>query len=117
VFKKCRFCGFKNPADVADCLVCHKDLPTTVGEFKEGVETLGKAVRGDWGGVAKKGVDEVIGDRVSSLKYRFHPVWFLKVKLHRLKMALINLFWVFAIIGGIVIIGLLYNFLAKLLGR
>lgn len=89
----------------------------TPGEFKEGIDTLEKVVKGDWGGVARKGVDDFVGDRVSSLKYRFHPLWWLKVKLHRLKMALINIFWIFAIIGGIVIIGLVFNFLSKLFKR
>ena len=117
MFKKCKHCGFKNPVEVADCLACHKDLPLTVGEFKEGVETVEKMVKGDWSGVAKKSVDDFVGDRVPSLKYRFHPFWWFKVKIHRLKMALINLFWIFAVIGGIVAIGLLYNFLAKIFKR
>lgn len=114
MFKKCRHCGFKNPVDVGECLVCKRDLPTTVGEFKEGIEAIKKATKGDWSGVAKKTVDEVVGERVTPLKYKFHPVWFLKIKLHRLKMALTEIFWIFAIIGGIVILGLIYNFLSKL---
>lgn len=114
MYRQCRHCGFKNPPDIGECLVCKKDLPTTVGEFKEGVEALTKAVKGDWSGVAKKGVDEFVGDRVTPWKYRFHPIWFLKIKLHRLRMILTDIFWVFAIIGAIVIIGLIYNFLSGL---
>lgn len=114
MFRQCRYCGFKNPPEIDECLACHKKLPMTVGEFKEGVEVLEKAVKGDWGGVAKKSVDDFVGDKVSTVKYRFNPIWVLKVKLHRLKQALTNIFWIFAIIGGIVLIGLIFNFFSKL---
>lgn len=117
MFKKCKYCGFKNPVDVGDCLFCHRDLPMTVGEFKEGIERLEDLAEGKVGKVGQEGAKDYVGEVVSSVKYRFHPVWWLKVKLHRLKMTLINIFWFFAIIGGIVIIGLVYNFLRKLLGR
>lgn len=113
MFKKCKYCGFKNPPDISDCLFCHRDLLMTVGEFKEGIETLKKAAKGDWSEVAKEGVDDFVGDQVSSLKYRFHPVWILKVKLHHLKQSLISFFWIMAIIVGLVILGAIFNFFKR----
>lgn len=86
----------------------------TVGEFREGVEVLKRAAKGDWTGVAKKGVEDVVGEQVSSIKYRFHPIWILRLKLHRLKQSFVSLLWVFGIIGALVVIGLIYNFFAKL---
>jgi hypothetical protein len=114
--KKCRYCGFKNPLDINRCLSCGKELPTSVKEFKEGMEALGKAVKGDWSGVAKGTQDEFVKDQVSPLKYRYNPVWVVKTKLHRLKQSVITIFWIFAIIGGIVILGLIYNFFKKFFG-
>jgi len=113
MYKKCQHCGFKNPPDVGDCLVCHKDLPITRGEFREGMQALGKAVKGDWSGVAKKSVDDFVGEQVSSLKYRFHPVWWLKVKLHHLNQSLISLLWILGIILGLALLGGIINLFKK----
>lgn len=117
MYKKCRHCGFKNPPEINDCLVCHKDLPTTVGEVKEAWGKLEKLSKGEVGGVAGEVVKDYVGETVSSLKYRFHPLWFLKVRLHRLKMAIIDILWVFGVIGGVVLLGLLYNLIRKALGK
>ena len=114
MFKKCPHCGFKNPSDIGDCLVCKKNLPTSRVEFKEGVEAIKKATKGDWSGVAKKTVDEAVGSQVSSLKYRFHPVWLAKVKIHKIKRGLKSLLWVLAIIAGLAIFGLIINFFKKI---
>jgi hypothetical protein len=114
VFRKCKHCGFRNPPDVGDCLFCHRDLPITVGEAKEAWKNLSDLARGKVGQVGVRVVKEEVGALASSVKYRFHPRWILKIKLHRLKRTLIDLVWVFGVIGGIVLLGLLYNILSGL---
>lgn len=114
MLKRCQHCGFKNPPDVKDCLFCHRDLPVTKEEFKKGIEAIKKATTGDWSGIAKKTRDDFVQGQVSSIKYRFHPIWILRLKLYRLKQSLISLFWVFGIIAITVVLGLIYNFLAKI---
>jgi len=89
----------------------------TIGEVKEAWERLGKLSKGEVGGVAVDAGKDYVGEVVSSVKYRFHPVWWLRIKIHRLKKALVDIFWFFAIIGGIVIIGVVFNFFSRLFRR
>jgi hypothetical protein len=114
MFKKCPHCGFKNPADVGECLVCKKDLPTTTAEIREGIEAIKRATKGDWGGVAKKTIDETVDGQVSSLKYRFHPVWLVKAKVHKIKRAFTSLIWILLIIAGLAVFGLIANFSSRI---
>lgn len=109
MLKRCPHCGFKNPSDVGDCLYCHQDLPETVAEAKEAWKTLENAAEGRWGEVGRKLGEDVVAGQVSSLKYRFHPVWFVKVRLYRLKQAFITLIWVFGIIAFLIVLGLIFK--------
>jgi hypothetical protein len=83
----------------------------TVGEVKEAWKNLGDLTQGKVGEVGVRVAKEEVGEMVSSVKYRFHPVWILKVKLFRLKQRLVELVWIFGIIFGFVVLGLLYDFL------
>lgn len=117
MFKKCRYCGFKNPVDVDRCLACKKELPETLAETRENLQDMVDAASGKADKVIRKRGRQLVTDQVSAVKYRFHPGWFLKVKLHRLKRALVNIFWIFAIIGGVVVFGLLFNFFSKFFNK
>lgn len=89
----------------------------TVGKVKEAWRRLGKLSKGEVGGVGEDVVKDYVGEVASSVKYRFHPVWWLKIKIHSLKKTLIDILWFFAIIGLIVVFGLVYNFLKNTLGK
>jgi len=114
MYKNCRYCQFKNPPDIGECLACGRKLPTTIGEVKEAFKDLGDLASGEWGKVGERKAKGFAKEQVSSLKYRFHPLWILKVKLHRLKQSLVTTFRIFAIIAGLVIFGLLFDFFTKL---
>jgi hypothetical protein len=94
---------------VGDCLVCHRSLPITVGEFRERVDTLKRATRGDVSGIAEHAAGEMVGDVVSGMKYRFHPLWILKVKLFRMKQSAVSCLWIFGIIAILVLLGGIIN--------
>lgn len=113
MYRKCPHCSFKNPSDVGDCLICHRDLPITRTEFKERIENAKRAVKGDFSGIAKSTTEEMVTETVSSIKYRFHPLWIIRVKLHKLKQAFISLLWIFGIIIALVIFGAIYNLLTR----
>jgi hypothetical protein len=113
MYKLCKQCGFKNPTDVGDCLVCRRSLPITVGEFRQRVDTLKRATKGDFSGVAEHTADEVVGNVLSKVKYRFHPLWILKIKLFRMKQSAISCLWIFGILAILVILGGIISALKK----
>ena len=89
----------------------------TIGEARETWKRLGDLAEGQVGKVGQEVAKDYMGEVVGSVKYRFHPVWWLRIKIHRLKKALVDIFWFFAIIGGIVIIGVVFNFFSRLFRR
>ncbi len=99
--RKCRYCGFQNPDTASDCLQCGKDLPKTTREVKDAFETLGAAMKGDWGKVGRKTVEET--------KLHLNPLWWLKVKLFRLKQAVIGCLIIWLIIIGLAILGGIFS--------
>jgi len=107
--RHCRFCGFNNPPDAGDCLYCHRSLPATIGQVKETLKNFNDISQGNLSQVGQRIGGNLVADQVSSLKYRFHPVWFLKLKFHGLKKTLINVFWIIFIIGLLVIMGIAYK--------
>lgn len=115
--KRCHSCGFRNPPDVGECLVCHRDLLATTVEVRQAFKNLSDLAQGKIGEAGTRAAKDFAQEEVSAIKYRFHPLWILKVKLHRLKQALISIFWFFAVIGGIVIIGFIYNFISRIFNR
>jgi uncharacterized BrkB/YihY/UPF0761 family membrane protein len=115
MFKKCQYCGFKNPVDVGDCLACHRDLPDSTAEIRQAFQNLKDVTQGNIADVGTRVAKNIAQGAVSSAKYQLNPVWIIKVKLHHLKQTVVSIFWFFAIIGAIVIIGLIYNFLRSVL--
>ena len=101
---RCKHCGFNNPDDVGNCLNCERDLPASLREVKENIEAVKSAFKGDWSKVTQRSVDDFISDKKSSLKYKFHPVWILRVRLFRLKQSAIGCLAVFIIIFILVLI-------------
>jgi len=112
--KKCRYCGFENPDTASDCLQCGKDLPKTAKEAKDAFETLGAAIRGEWGKVGRKTSEDFVKGRVEEAKLHLNPLWWLRVKLFRLKQAAIGCLIIWLIILGIVIVGAI---IGKLQGK
>jgi hypothetical protein len=96
--RKCKYCGFENPEDVGECLNCQKELPRTKKELQESWKTAKAALKGDWDKVAKKGIDDYVGDQKSAIKYKFHPVWILKVKFFRFKKTVKVIFIILVIL-------------------
>lgn len=109
MYRQCRHCGFKNPIDVGDCLYCRRSLLTTIGDAKKAFRTIGNIAKGQWAEAGKQIGGNLVTDQVSSLKYRFNPGWFIKLKLHGLKKAVIGIFWFFLIIIILVVMGLIYK--------
>jgi len=83
-------------------------------EVKEARKNLGDLAEGKVAEVGARVAKGEVGEMVSSVKYRFSPIWILRLKLFRLKKRLVDFLWVFGIIGGLVILGILINFLPRL---
>lgn len=88
--KKCRYCGFKNPDNVSECLQCGRDLPVTVAEAKKAFSVLGDLAKGDVGAAGKKVAEGVVQDTVENFRVRYNPIWWLKIKIFRFKQSCIT---------------------------
>lgn len=107
--KKCRHCGFLNPEDIGDCLNCSYNLPMSGSERKETWNMIKEAANKRWNRVVGKAGNGISEEVKRSVKYKYHPVWFLKVKLFRLKQSFISCFWLLGVIAVVVILGLIFG--------
>jgi hypothetical protein len=115
--KKCRHCGFENPDSANRCLSCgSSDLPASVPDLAETKEMLRDLTSGDVGGAAGRITRGIVQGEVEEAKLRLNPLWWLRVRLFRLKQSVIGCLAILLIVALCVVVGLAADVLKRFFG-